>query len=482
MTLQTAKNRLSKGKSTMGYPIEKFLSRTITLLDGREITITNQEDARISRDRHSQALIHLQWLNESPLHQAIFWSLGTLLSTHSLGYPASISLAARQWFDVLGNVVQLDVEHLNDLHKLPSNYGSFIVPLLRRLALSHPEVLSEDLKDFLNIDYKWERKGNGEYFALKTNDPERGTLTDQELLNIHGAITKAHIEREISLENYTLIWMFIGTGLRPTQIAQMNVGDVQISKGPDGQEVTLNCPLAKGTKTASKEYWLRRAPSVLADCLVRYLSEKQAQSDEPLFPAISITLAKRIIDIFDRLDTWSDRLQGQIPITPYRFRYTLATRALRQGADDYTVARLLTHRDTRSIHHYRASMPDLQKPISDAIGKEMDYFARAFQGKLINDISERTRSDEGEALIRDFMRLTGQTLGACGTCIDCHQNAPVACMTCVHFEPLLTAPWEDLMAKLVEDQERESEERIRQINFAAMSAINEIIEQRDAAK
>jgi len=466
----------------MGYPIEKFLSRTITLLDGREITITNQADEHITQERVGSHRIHLSWLNESPLHQAIFWSLGSLLSTHSLSYCRGTSKAMHQWFNAIGNTDQLDVEHLNYLSQIPDGYGPFIMPLLRRLALSHPEVLSEGLKDFLVNDYKWEQKGNGEYFALKTNDPERGALTDQELLNIHGAITKAHIEHKLSLENYTLIWMFIGTGLRPIQIARMNVGDVQISEGPDGKEVTLNCPLAKGVKTVSTEYWLRRAPSVLADCLVRYLGERQAQPNEPLFDATSGYLGVLITNTFARLDTWSDRLQGQIPMNPYRFRYTLGTRALRQGADDYTVARLLTHRATTSIKHYRASMPELQKPISDAIGKEMDYFARAFQGKLINDISERTRSDEGEALIRDFMRLTGQTLGACGTCIDCHQNAPVACMTCVHFEPLLTAPWEDLMAKLVEDQERESEERIRQINFAAMSAINEIIEQRDAAK
>ena len=458
------------------------LSRTITLLDGREITITNQEDARISRDRQYSVLIHLKWLNESQLHQAIFWSLGSLLSTVSPAYTSAVSYGVHRWFDAIGNTDQLDVEHLNDLHKLPDNYVRFILPQLRRMALSHPEVLSEDLKDFLDNDYKWEQRGNGAYFALKTNDPERGVLTDQELHSIHGAITKAHIEHKISLENYTLIWMFIGTGLRPIQIAKMNVGDVQISEGPDGKEVTLNCPLAKGIKTVSNEYWLRRAPSVLADCLVRYLGERQAQPDEPLFDATSVNLSNRIINQFTRLDTWSERLEGPIPITPYRFRYTLGTRALRQGADDFTVARLLTHRRTTSIQYYRASMPEMQKPISDAIGKEMDYFARAFQGKLINDISERTRSDEGEALIRDFMRLTGQTLGACGTCIDCHQNAPVACLTCVHFEPLESAPWEDLMAKLVEDQERESEERIRQINIAAMSAINEIIEQRDTAK
>ena len=39
----------------------------------------------------------------------------------------------------------------------------------------------------------------------------------------------------------------------------------------DGMEVTLRVPLAKGEMTVSQEYWLRRAPTVLAECLISYL-------------------------------------------------------------------------------------------------------------------------------------------------------------------------------------------------------------------
>ncbi|MNR57861.1 hypothetical protein D3C85_1787200 [compost metagenome] len=70
----------------------------------------------------------------------------------------------------------------------------------------------------------------------------------------------------------------------------------------------------------------------------------------------------------------------------------------------------------------------------------------------------------------------GQPVGACGTRAECHQNAPVACLAgCAHFEPLLDAPWETLMASLLADQEVETEPRIRQINHNAMSTIQDII-------
>ncbi|MFP7891848.1 hypothetical protein, partial [Pseudomonas aeruginosa] len=37
----------------------------------------------------------------------------------------------------------------------------------------------------------------------------------------------------------------------------------------------------------------------------------------------------------------------------------------------------------------------------------------------------------------------------------CHQNAPIACLYCHHFEPLIDAPWETLMASLKADQNME---------------------------
>lgn len=82
-------------------------------------------------------------------------------------------------------------------------------------------------------------------------------------------------------------------------------------------------------------------------------------------------------------------------------------------------------------------------------------------------------------MIADFLRLAGQSVGACGTRAACFQNAPVACLHCPYFEPFIEAPWEDLLSSLKADQELETEERIRLINHNAMSAIYEITHQRD---
>jgi integrase len=360
------------------------------------------------------------------------------------------------------------------------------MPTLRRISELGDDVITNDLKVWLSSDVELDEQKNAQYFSLITNDPERGALTDQELHNLHSALNYAFEQKLVNLEQYTIAWMMMATGLRPSQIARLKRSDVVINDGPEGHELTLKVALIKGEKSSITDIWPRRAPTVLSDCLKKYLqaSSHKASSDDYLFLANlkHRNIGNTVKSLFKNINTWSDRLEGPIPVNAYRFRYTLATRALRQGASDYEVARLLTHRSTSCIQYYRASMPELQQPINNAIGKEMDYFAKAFQGTLIRTLNEATYPEDGEQQILDFMHLTGQTLGACGTRTECHLNAPVACLSCHRFEPLEDAPWEELLGKLKEDQAIEKEERIRMINHNAMSSIVEIMTERDKRK
>lgn len=180
----------------------------------------------------------------------------------------------------------------------------------------------------------------------------------------------------------------------------------------------------------------------------------------------------KIVKIFNILDTYSSRLETRIPVAAYRFRYTLATRAIMQGASDLEVARLLTHRSTSCIQFYRASLPDLQKPIQIALDEEMSFLAQAFKGKFISTLQEASLKNSA---IYDFFHLHGKTIGSCGTQAKCRQNAPIACLTCPYFEPLTSAPWEELLNHLLADQASESELRIKEINQPAIDAIKEII-------
>lgn len=463
--------------------------REIVLLDGRIRQIEIGTSLSIQDLDGNTTPIALGNLDrENSFHRCIFSCLATTLSTHSLRYNSTVCYAVQKWLSVaeIANKDFIGIPEINGISQIPVSYRPFIMPLLRRIKESDAKVFSDEVLDFLDNTHSWEEKSNGSYYNLITNDPEKGALTEQEIHNANAELNKAYARGLVNQTLFTLCWFFVGTGVRPVQARRMRKKDVVIHDR-EGLDVTLRIPLVKGEKSATDEYWIRRAPTVLAECLITYLDSPmmaELAEDDPLFPARSTReLSMKLMITFMSLDTYSERLGGQIPITPYRFRYTLATRALAQGASDYEVARLLTHRSTSCIQFYRASMPELQRPIRDALGKEMDYFARAFQGKAITGLHEATRAGDPDAVISDFLRLMGKTVGACGTGAECHQNAPIACLAgCAHFEPLLSAPWEMLMKSLVEDQEAETEPRIRQINHNAMSAITQIIAIRDKSE
>ncbi|EME9748724.1 site-specific integrase [Pseudomonas aeruginosa] len=460
-------------------------TKSVVLLDGRVVTVKPGEKLIII-DRDGKACpVHFDQLDvENPLHLSFFSCLTGTLSTHSLSYNNTTSRALKSWLSLEGmkNRKTVDLKAIGQILDISSSYRAFLIPLLRRIKDQGLPGLTEEVSDFLDNDHKWEQKGGGSYYTLITNDPEKGALTNQELHNIHLALNEGYANRRVSLFAFALCWFFIGTGVRPVQVCRMKRGDVVIHDR-SGMEVTLRIPLAKGEGLITKEYWIRKAPTVLAECLITYLDtyeNNNTANEDPLFRGTPSSISHLVTDTLSALPTYSERLEAPIHITPYRFRYTMATRALAQGASDAEVARLLTHRSTSCIQFYRASMPQLQKPIRQALGKEMDYFASAFQGRLIEHLDEASRAGDDDCVIADYLRLTGETLGACGTRAECHQHAPIACLSCPYFEPLIDAPWETLMVTLIEDQEIETDPRIQQINVNAMAAIQQIMVVRDS--
>lgn len=454
---------------TKEAPTPRF--RKIILLDGREVNISLFETLQLYNHDNLRFNIYLQHLDpNNDLHHAFANILCDLLTTHSITYVATASRALRHWFEIrnVKKVTVLDINILESLGLINPNYYPFIPPLLRRISKKYPHLITSELEDFLKNSHSWEERKPA-YFRLIANDPEKGALTSQELGSIHSALNLSFSQKKLSLFNFTLCWFFIATGARPVQVSRLKISSIQIIN----QDVMIQMPLAKAEGTVDQGFMLRKAPSILADCLIKFLNTHTfKRSDESVFGLTPLAISKRIVDVFGSLDTYSARLEGQIPVNAYRFRYTLATRAITQSASDLEVARLLTHRSTSCVQFYRASLPDLQKPIQNALDEEMNFFAHAFKGKIISSLDEASIKNSA---VYDFFYLHGKTLGSCGTHAKCHQNAPIACLTCPYFEPLISAPWKDLLEYLIADQASESEVRIKEINQPAIDAIKEII-------
>lgn len=454
---------------------------TAHLTQGVTISFYHDEPIYIRADTRTFKL-DFSWLDSRfDWSSSIFDATINLLETRSVDYSHQCNYYSRRFIrDVL--LRRLDVASpikLSDFEDWIERYGVSTWPFMQAILVRCVENgclgIGLDVQSFLTQPTKWEEKGNGRYFALITNDPERGALTEQELLSVQFGLNLAYQQRRISTLQWTVAWTFIGTGLRPVQLARMRVGDLIITEGPEGKEITLLVPLAK-QRTKNDARWRRKSPTQLTEVLLNYLNEYNLHKelDAPLLLDQSVQIQNIFRVTFDAITTYSDRLNGPVPMFPYRLRYTLGTRSIALGASDHVVARLLTHSTTASIQHYRASLPSLQAPLKNALGDEMSYFARAFTGRLVSDLSEATRRDDPSALIKDFASLMGQSLGACGTMAKCHQDAPRACLTCHLFEPFKEAPWADLRKTLVADMNAEIEERIKLITKQMIDAVDQI--------
>ncbi len=360
---------------------------------------------------------------------------------------------------------------------------AFIVPWLRRWVECGEEGVSDEVSVYLK-DMKGRVEGP-QYVALRTNDPERGALTQTEMNALTSALNEHYEVGSISLSVYALLWLFIGTGIRPSQVAKMRVGDVRKDEVPDSRDVYLAIPLAKGTGAYEGLRSRLRAPTVVAEVLLAYLAHYDLDDPAgPLFPAVinrampasPNSLQSIVQRLGVRLNVFTSRLDAPIPLFPYRFRYTVGTRAVELGANDHVVARLLTHRTTWSIKHYRAATAAGQRTVIAALGDELETIHKAFRGTIVTDLSDATRAGEAQALIRDFERLTGRSMGACGTRVECLQLTPIACLTCRHFEAFEDAPFEELRASLKAEQEEEGELKIRQIYDEPIAALDDLIQ------
>lgn len=463
----------------------------VTLLDGQQVEFDFRGRTLVSAETRNM-MFDYTWIDpDRDCHRSALTVLRGLLFNHSVDYADRCTRSLRALLieaDEMhgGPITDLALNHLADWpHRHGSKTWPFLRATFRKWRAAGLPGLADDIIEFIDSPQHFEESGDW-YFALVANDPERGAFTEQELRSIRNGLDEAFERGKVGLEDWALVWFLIATGVRPVQIARMTLGDVVITDGPEGKEITLLIPLAKGLKqAANKARWRRKSPLVLSEVLLAYLKLSKFRANDPrtpLFCEQSQEVADRIRSVFKRVKTASKRLGGApIPIFPYRFRYTLGTRAIQHGASDHEAARLLTHRSTRCVHYYRASLPSLQKPIADAIGSEMGFIAKAFQGRLIGTLEEATRKGEPAALIRDFAHLVGQKLGACGTRAECHQNAPRACLTCRKFEPLRSAPWEQFLEVLQEDLDAETEERIRLITEEQIEVVHEIIAERDAA-
>ena len=437
--------------------------------------------------------------NSSPSHLENMYK-------HFLGFARHLALNKERVIDEI-----TDVDVLNYKAALPADRAWYLGTLSGFLKKWHQLGFPGVAGSAAGLLNELRLKGNPHGVAVLTMDPLVGPFTPTEQEALQTFVNEAFARGVLDEEVYFLAWLFMALGARPSQYASLKVCDLQKLTSDDGKETfTLKVPRVKQRNRGPREQFKTRTliPQIgapLYEYAQRVRSTFQAvlgnPDEAPLFPAtrqagrVASTsdyahhdtargLSARLIAGLNALEVPSERTGG-LNITPARFRRTLGTRAAQEGYGELIIAELLDHTDTQHVGVYVGSVPEIAERIDRAVAMALAPLAQAFAGVLISDESQASRAGDPASRILDYRIDQSKPMGSCGQHSFCGFNAPIACYTCVNFEPWLDGPHEALLAKLVAERDRlagSADKRIAAINDRTIFAVAQVIQLCEVAK
>lgn len=347
-------------------------------------------------------------------------------------------------------------------------------------------------------------KNNRKGEAVLTHDPIYGPFTDMELESLLVSLDRAYAHREVDREGYLLAYLFILLGQRPVQYAALKVRDLVVTYARDGTPLyMLRVPRAKQRYQLTRaEFKDRVLIPQIGELLMEHSNEVRTAFknllldalDAPLFPArlrrrsepqgfeyhrTATALSLELKNVLREVRAKSERTGQPLHITALRFRRTVATRAAMEGHGELIIAELLDHTDTQSARVYIEARPELLERIDRAMALHLAPMAQAFAGVIIDEESQATRAGDPSSRICD-PRLTPamKPIGNCGKHGFCGFLAPIACYTCVNFQPWLDAPHEAVLDYLIQERDRlaaQGDLRIASVNDRTILAVAEVV-------
>lgn len=363
----------------------------------------------------------------------------------------------------------------------------------------------------------WRIRGNIKGRAVQTLCPIEGPLSDIEFEALHQRLIDEFERSSITLEDCALVQIFIATGRRPAQLADLKIKDFIEAKSQDGlQEYLLNIPRRKqrGHKWR-EEFKLFALSSDIGLLLTRVIQEHKirlfalcnisslSNFDEfPLFPKWTIfeannnNILKNIEtfiktpeahhtthDLRSRMDAIvlglnipSERTGKPLRVFPTRLRRTLATRAAREGFGELIIAELLDHTDTQNARVYTENVPEHVDAINEAVARQLAPLAQAFAGMVISKESDAIRGDDPASRVR----CESGNVGTCGHHGFCGALAPIACYTCRNFQPWIDGPHKQVLSSLIAERERileiTNDKVIASVNDRTILAVTQVIQ------
>lgn len=152
----------------------------------------------------------------------------------------------------------------------------------------------------------------------------------------------------------------------------------------------------------------------------------------------------------------SHRTGKPMLVNANRMRHTRARQLARLGMPRHVLSFWLGHTHEGSIDAYYNDPAEDARKLNDVIGDALAPLALAFAGKLIDDRSQATRSNDPASILELAKDGDLKSVGACGNYSFCATTSiPIPCYRCKYFEPLVDAPHLEVLNALLARQAEE---------------------------
>lgn len=381
--------------------------------------------------------------------------------------------------------------------------------------------LNENIDDSVyKLTDQWSLSGNEKGVAVLSLDPEAGPFSSTEFEAIGLNAAHRYAEDILTTERYAILLLYKSTGRRSEQLASLKVKDFSITSKYTGYPTyVVNIPRAKQRggrfRSTFKAFGLVKSVGQIIEQHIKesiaevefQLNRKltaEEQGELPLFITASVieeaklyagikfheflkselshitssALGSRLVTAVNQLKIISERTGELIHVNPYRFRYTLGTRAAIEGAGVITIATLLDHSGTQDVACYVANVPEFAIEISKIMNQPLARYAAAFEGKVVENEGEANKETLGATRIP--LREKNCDVGSCGTNAFCQDYAPIACYLCPKFRPWAGAPHHLVLQWLMEEREQlksytDNDMAVVSINDRAIVAVCQVI-------
>lgn len=474
---------------------------------------------QLSRD----VLVELGWAEETladPLRSGFLMAMTHIAQTHSAHHVYNMNFRSKGFFSSVKTrpICQISAAYvLSYRASLDKDREYFLGMLSGFLKLMHDLGFGGIDNDARGLLDELRLKGNEKGAAVQTMDPETGALSDLEYEAFYQALVDGYERDSLSLSDYFLVMLFLVTGRRPAQIADLKIKDLVEANSSGDVAFIVNVPRRKQRGGDWREEFKPAHLMLEYGFAFKYLADTVLErvramgvdlpsnllGELPLFPKwkaiksaieadsglsahllrsdafhqTTTSIGAAFKRIANSLGIHSERTGKPLHVFPTRLRRTLATRAAREGYGVLVIAELLDHSDTQNAGVYIENVPEHVDAINRAMAMQLAPYAQAFAGVLVDREEDAVRGDDMTSRVRT---TSGSGAGTCGHHGFCGAMAPIACYTCKSFQPWLDGPHEEVLDYLLADRERimdiTQDQTMAAVNDRTIFAVSEVIQ------